>query len=96
MLFRSKKVVKALPKLVQSLAPDAFDTVAEAIMTTDTRPKTAFAMINGQVSMAGMCKGAGMIQPNMATTLGFVVTDAVASPAELHAALKKAVAVTFN
>ena len=92
----AKKVVKALPKLVQSLAPDAFDTVAEAIMTTDTRPKTAFAMINGQVSMAGMCKGAGMIQPNMATTLGFVVTDAVATPAELQAALKKAVAVTFN
>ena len=92
----AKKVVKALPKLVQSLAPDAFDTVAEAIMTTDTRPKTAFAMINGQVSMAGMCKGAGMIQPNMATTLGFVVTNAVATPAELQAALKKAVAITFN
>lgn len=92
----ARKVVTSLPKLVAALAPDAFDSVAEAIMTTDTRPKTAFAQINGQVMMAGMCKGAGMIQPNMATTLGFVVTDAVATPAELQAALKKAVAVTFN
>ena len=92
----AKKVVKALPKLVESLSLDAFDAVAEAIMTTDTRPKTAFAMINGEVAVAGMCKGAGMIQPNMATTLGFVVTDAVATPAELQSALKNAVAVTFN
>jgi glutamate N-acetyltransferase/amino-acid N-acetyltransferase len=46
--------------------------------------------------MAGMAKGSGMIQPNMATTLGFVVTDAIATPAELQAALKKAIAVTFN
>lgn len=94
--MNAQLVVKALPKLVESLSADAFDKVANAIMTTDTRPKTAFAQINGVVSMAGMAKGAGMIQPNMATTLGFVVTDAVATPAELQAALKKAIAVTFN
>ena len=94
--MNAQLVVKALPKLVESLSADAFDKVANAIMTTDTRPKTAFAQINGEVSMAGMAKGAGMIQPNMATTLGFVVTDAVATPAELQAALKKAIAVTFN
>lgn len=92
----ARKVVKVLPKLVASLSPDNFDAVANAIMTTDTRPKTAFAQINGQVCVAGMAKGSGMIQPNMATTLGFVMTDAVVTPAELQAALKKAIAVTFN
>lgn len=92
----ARKVVKALPRLVASLAADQFDAVAHAIMTTDTRVKTAFAQINGQVSLAGMAKGAGMIQPNMATTLGFVTTDAVVSSAELQAALKNAIASTFN
>jgi glutamate N-acetyltransferase/amino-acid N-acetyltransferase len=92
----ARKVVKALPKLVAALSADAFDTVAHAIMTTDTRVKTAFAQINGQVNLAGMAKGSGMIQPNMATTLGFVTTDAVVSPAELQTALKNAVASTFN
>ncbi len=91
-----RKVTKALPKLVESLAADQFDTVAHAIMTTDTRVKTAFAQINGQVILAGMAKGSGMIQPNMATTLGFVTTDAVVTPAELQAALKTAVDSTFN
>lgn len=94
--MNAKLVVDALPKLVDSLAADRFDAVADAIMTTDTRPKTAFAQINRQVSLAGMAKGSGMIQPNMATTLAFVTTDAVVAPAELQAALKRAVAVTFN
>jgi glutamate N-acetyltransferase/amino-acid N-acetyltransferase len=92
----ARKVVKALPALVKSLAADQFDAVAHAIMTTDTRVKTAFAQINGQVSLAGMAKGSGMIHPNMATTLGFVMTDAVVTPADLQAALKQAIAVTFN
>jgi glutamate N-acetyltransferase/amino-acid N-acetyltransferase len=92
----ARKVVKALPKLVGALAADQFDTVAHAIMTTDTRVKTAFAQINGQVSVAGMAKGSGMIQPNMATTLGFITTDAVVSPAELQTALTKAISSTFN
>ena len=46
--------------------------------------------------MAAMAKGSGMIQPNMATTLGFVVTDAVVSPAVLRSALKRAIDRTFN
>ncbi len=65
-------------------------------MTTDTRVKTAFAQVNGQVSIAGMAKGSGMIQPNMATTLGFVTTDAVIKPAELQVALRNAIESTFN
>jgi glutamate N-acetyltransferase/amino-acid N-acetyltransferase len=94
--MNARLVVKALPRLAAALAPDQFDAVAQAIMTTDTRPKTAFAQINGVVRVAGMAKGAGMIQPNMATTLGFVVTDVVAAPQELQAALSKAIDVTFN
>ena len=65
-------------------------------MTTDTRAKTAFAKMKRRDAMAGMTKGSGMIQPRMATTLGFVMTDAVASPAELRAALKHAIGVSLQ
>jgi len=93
--MNGRLVADAMPELVAALRPDSFDAVAAAIMTTDTRPKTAFAQIK-KASIAGMAKGSGMIQPRMATTLGFVMTDAVASPAELKAALKKAIAASFN
>jgi len=93
--MNGRLVADAMPELVAALRADSFDAVAAAIMTTDTRPKTAFAQIK-KASIAGMAKGSGMIQPRMATTLGFVMTDAVASPAELKAALKKAIAVSFN
>jgi glutamate N-acetyltransferase / amino-acid N-acetyltransferase len=88
-------IVKALPKLVPCLGVGQFDAVAGAIMTTDTVPKTAYAEIRG-AKIAGMTKGAGMIQPNMATTLGFVMTDAVVSPAVLRAALKRGVDRSYN
>jgi len=93
--MNGRLVVDAMPELVAALRPDSFDAVAAAIMTTDTRPKTAFAQMK-RAAMAGMAKGSGMIHPRMATTLGFVMTDAVASPAELRAALKKAISVSFN
>jgi glutamate N-acetyltransferase/amino-acid N-acetyltransferase len=88
-------VTNALPDLIAGLGPERFGHAAQAIMTTDTCPKTAFASMK-RASMAGMTKGSGMIHPRMATTLGFVMTDAVASPAELRAALKRAIAVSFN
>ena len=62
-------------------------------------PKTAFAEIKSGrkiARIAGMTKGSGMIQPNMATTLGFVVTDAVVSPAVLRTALKRAIDRSYN
>jgi glutamate N-acetyltransferase/amino-acid N-acetyltransferase len=89
------KIVDALPALIAKLDTAHFDTVASAILTTDLVPKTAFAAIKG-ARIAGMTKGSGMIQPNMATTLGFVVTDAVVSPALLRSALKRAVARSYN
>jgi len=93
--MNARLVVDLVPELVAALRPDSFDSVAAAIMTTDTRAKTAHARMK-RAAVAGMAKGSGMIHPRLATTLGFVMTDAIASPAELRAALKKAVAVSFN
>lgn len=71
----------------------------KAVMTTDTRPKEAcvWTMIGGKrVTVGGMSKGSGMIEPNMATMLGFITTDAAIAPALLRRALRRAVAVSFN
>jgi glutamate N-acetyltransferase / amino-acid N-acetyltransferase len=92
-------IVKAMPELVAKLSSDNFDQVAKAIMTTDTVSKTASrsVMIGEQeVHFVGMAKGAGMIMPNMATMLAFVLTDAQISFRQLHGALIKGVERTFN
>ncbi|HME10808.1 MAG TPA: bifunctional glutamate N-acetyltransferase/amino-acid acetyltransferase ArgJ [Bryobacteraceae bacterium] len=92
-------ITKAIPELVRSLAPDRFEDVAEAIMTTDLEMKTAAHEVplrKGAVRIAGMTKGSGMIQPNMATTLGFVMMDAAVSPAELKPMLQRTVARSYN
>jgi glutamate N-acetyltransferase/amino-acid N-acetyltransferase len=94
-----KKILSALPGLVASLNPEAFDCVAQAIMTTDLTPKTAFAQVKlrrGMVRVAGMTKGSGMIQPLMATTLGFVLTDADVPIAPLRAMLNRGVNRSYN
>jgi glutamate N-acetyltransferase / amino-acid N-acetyltransferase len=73
--------------------------VAEAIMTTDTRPKRSsrsFTLGGKRVRISGVAKGAGMIHPNMATLLSFVLTDAAISKKALQAALKQAVNLSFN
>jgi glutamate N-acetyltransferase/amino-acid N-acetyltransferase len=89
------RVLAALPGLAASLDAARFEDVAAAMMTTDTRPKTAFAEVR-RVRIAGMTKGAGMIQPNMATTLAFVMTDAIATPTLLRWALRKAAGRTYH
>jgi len=92
-------ITKALPGLVERLDPGKFQEVAEAILTTDTVAKTAFAEValrDGVVRIAGMTKGSGMIHPQMATTLGFVVTDAAAPSAVLQKMLQKGVGVSYN
>jgi glutamate N-acetyltransferase/amino-acid N-acetyltransferase len=88
-----------LPILVERLSADNFQAVAEAIMTTDTRPKTASEEVqfaDGAVRVAGMAKGAGMIHPNMATALGFVMTDALADAEDLTDILRAATERSFN
>ena len=94
-----RKIIDALPALVSRLSVDRFDDAARAIMTTDRVSKTAFAetsLRRGVVRVAGMTKGSGMIQPHMATTLGFVMTDASISPAQLRAILKRGVERSYN
>ena len=93
------KIVDALPRLIDGLRPDRFDDVARAIMTTDLAPKTAHAAIRlrrGMVRVAGMTKGSGMIHPRMATTLGFVLTDAVISVAQLRGMLQRSVERSYH
>ena len=93
------KIVKALPRLVAGLDTARFDDVSRAIMTTDLVPKTAFAEVKlrrGTVRVAGMTKGSGMIHPQMATTLAFVMTDAQVPVAPLRAMLKRGVEVSYN
>jgi len=93
----ARLMVDCLFRLKETLDPSGFDAVASAILTTDTRPKTAFASIRGdRTTIAGMAKGSGMIHPRMATTLAFVMTDAAVTPAALRTALKQAVERSFN
>ncbi|MCC8180320.1 MAG: bifunctional glutamate N-acetyltransferase/amino-acid acetyltransferase ArgJ [Planctomycetes bacterium] len=77
-------------------APDS--AFANAIMTTDIRPKQASVVLeqDGGAVLAGCCKGSGMIAPNMATMLAFVLTDMDVSPKALKAALKETADSTFN
>ncbi len=89
----------SMEELVSGLAPDNFEKVAQAIMTTDTIQKTACRVVEfgtKEVRFMGVAKGSGMIMPNMATMLAFVVTDAQIGFPELSNALKKSVATTFN
>jgi glutamate N-acetyltransferase/amino-acid N-acetyltransferase len=93
------KIVDALPRLVAGLDIARFEDVARAIMTTDLVSKTAFAEVKlrrGTVRVAGMTKGSGMIHPQMATTLAFVMTDAQVPAVQLRAMLKRGVDVSYN
>ena len=82
-----KLITDALPALAAGLTEDGFERVSRAIMTTDTVPKTAGEEVKlrrGTIRIAGMTKGAGMIHPQMATTLAFVLTDAALPAAALR------------
>jgi len=90
---------RALPQLVDGLGENRFDDVSRAIMTTDLVPKQAFAEVKlrrGVVRIAGMTKGSGMIQPRMATTLGFVLTDAKIPVAKLKPILSRSIERSYN
>jgi glutamate N-acetyltransferase/amino-acid N-acetyltransferase len=94
-----KKIIGNLPQLAGGLGCDRFDDVAQAIMTTDLVPKTAFGEVKlrrGVVRIAGVTKGSGMIHPQMATTLGFVLTDANIPLAQLRPMLKRGVERSYN
>ena len=88
-----------LPSLVASLSYEGLADAAEAIMTTDTKPKAVISRgrVNGEeVTLAGIAKGAGMISPRMATLLVFILTDGDISAGALRKALKEGVGESFN
>jgi glutamate N-acetyltransferase / amino-acid N-acetyltransferase len=89
----SSLLTASIPQLVAGLSVERFDDVARAILTTDTRLKVASEELRlgaGTVRVAGLTKGSGMIHPNMATTLGFVMTDALLSARVLRKMLTAA------
>ncbi len=93
------KITAALPVAVEKLAPGNWEQAARAIMTTDTFPKGASVKVDiaGQaVTITGISKGAGMIQPNMATMLAFVATDAKIGQVLLQQCLSRATEQSFN
>lgn len=96
-----EKILRALPSLTRNRRPSSrsFAELSLAICTTDTRPKTAaasFRMAGKRIHLVGCAKGAGMIHPNMATTLAFVLTDAAIPPALLQKTLNQVTRRTFN
>ena len=110
----AEKLIAVLPELAKSIGSqsDHFQQVAEAIITTDTVEKTAFARfevtaseIDGsseipqEIRIAGVCKGSGMIHPQLvphATMLVYILTDAAMEPAMLDSYLRKAIETSFN
>ncbi|HKB16312.1 MAG TPA: bifunctional glutamate N-acetyltransferase/amino-acid acetyltransferase ArgJ [Planctomycetota bacterium] len=93
------KIAAAIPRLQEGLSTDGLESVSRAILTTDTRAKTASARadVEGRdVSIAGFAKGAGMIHPDLATMLVFLATDARASASTLRSALRRAADESFN
>jgi len=94
-----ERIRTAIPALVNAAACRSMEEVARAIMTTDTFPKleTRQAEAGGKsYSIAGVAKGSGMIMPNMATMLSFLVTDAAVDPVFLDKAFRRAVDSSFN
>lgn len=97
----TEPILGALDKLKEALdnSVEAADAAANAILTTDTKKKEfAFEYdFDGKtIRLGGICKGSGMIEPNMATMLGFITTDAAISSAMLQKALSAAIVDTFN
>lgn len=94
-----ERIRKSIPPLIEGLASGNLADVAQAIITTDTFPK--LEMRQGEAAgkpytIAGIAKGAGMIMPNMATMLAFLVTDAAVEPTWLVKVFREANSVSFN
>ena len=88
-------MIEAVPQAVTALAPGSILPAAEGIVTTDLYPKVRRAETGGG-SIVGIAKGAGMIEPNLATMLVYILTDLAVPRAELRAMLSRAVDASFN
>ncbi len=94
-----KNILSHLPELLSKLSPDGLKNASEAILTTDTFPKVKSKRIKfpyGSITITGFAKGAGMIQPDMATMLAFVLTDAEIEKGVLSKMLRESVESSFN
>lgn len=92
-------IVRAVPKVVKKLSEKGISSVAKAILTTDRNlkiEKSVFNIGTKEVIISGICKGAGMIHPNMATMLCFLMTDARIDKEALKLALRECADATFN
>ncbi len=93
------RIVAALPELVAGCSADGLPGAAEAIMTTDTRPKLAASRIEHEgrsAHVAGIAKGSGMIHPDLATMIAVLLTDAAVEPPALDAMLRAASDRSFH
>ena len=93
------RITDKIPDLVANLRESGIDMAAQAMMTTDTFPKGASAVVQGTggiITIAGIAKGSGMIAPDMATMLVYLFTDAKISAANLQKMLSRNVDGTFN
>jgi glutamate N-acetyltransferase / amino-acid N-acetyltransferase len=93
-----EKVVSAIPELVDR-ATDVAENFALAILTTDLVPKSVTTVVQlstGVVRLTGICKGSGMIHPNMATMLGYLLTDLKMTPELAQSLLREVTDVSFN
>lgn len=94
-----ERIVDSISELVGKLDPAGVADAARAIMTTDTFPKGASAVVagdGGEIRIAGIAKGSGMIAPDMATMLVYIFTDARISASLLQAALNRGLGSSFN
>jgi glutamate N-acetyltransferase/amino-acid N-acetyltransferase len=98
--LKMDKIRTGVPQAVAALATDGGAAAARAIMTTDPFPKEYAVEVDtklgGSFRVGGMCKGSGMIEPRMATMLGYLTTDAAVEPDMLQRAVTEAVRYTFN
>jgi glutamate N-acetyltransferase/amino-acid N-acetyltransferase len=98
-LYDFEKFKAGAAEAARAIREEGLGDFARAIMTTDTRPKTAsttFKAGGATITLAGAVKGVGMISPKMATMLGYLVTDASIAPARLRRSLKSALPNSFN
>jgi len=95
----AEKIIKAIPKLVKNTTPAGISDFAESILTTDTHPKIIACKdaLNGEtIKVCGIAKGAGMIMPDMATMLAFILSNIAIEKTLLSQLLKRHVEETFN
>ena len=94
-----KKIEAGIPRLIKSLGENGIEDAQEAMMTTDKFPKIAIrrGIVGAKdVTVCGVAKGAGMIEPNMATLLTYVMTDALVDAKALNTVFRQVIDSTFN